>query len=129
MTTKIIQCIDCGCDVEIKQSDYRTKRCVEHNKEYKKKYQNKYQTEYYYKYRRAKASEDNRPRVYKKRNVGSLDEMEYCKNNWNSVSGCLNCIAPECLQEEDNDTMLPWENEGFYADDIKIDYYVPERSL
>jgi hypothetical protein len=55
-------------------------------------------------------------RKLKKNGREYTKETEYCKNNWNTVEGCLNCICVECIQEE-GDKMLPWEKEGFYEED------------
>lgn len=128
MEYKTIICIDCGCEVKVKKMDGRTKRCKEHQDKFRKEYQNNYQKDYFQLYRRKTAKESGRQRIYKRRYINSEEDIEYCKNNWYKVKGCLECKCEECIQPTDNDSYLPWENEGFYKDDEKIDYVV-ERSI
>ena len=129
--TKIIYCIDCGCEVRINKMNGRTKRCEKHQDEFNKQYQNNYQKEYFQLYRRVTAKEDRRQRTYKRRYIDSIEDVEYCKNNWNTVdgSGCRNCVLDDCIQPTSNDDFLPWENEGFYRDDERIEFYEPERTI
>jgi len=119
--TKTIICKDCNTEVVIKKLDGRTIRCKKCQDKFNHNYQNNYQKEYFQKYRRVKAQDDKRPRTYKRRYIDSLDDVEYCKQNWQTVEGCLNCKCKECLQPVDNDSFLPWEKEGFYRDDKKIE--------
>lgn len=129
MELKTIICIDCGCEVKVKKKDGRTKRCKEHQDKYNKKIQKEYQKDYHRKYvTGAQPKKQGQKRTYQQRSVQSLDDLEYCKNNWNKVSGCLNCICSDCIQQIENDTILPWENDGFYKDDEKIEYEI-ERSI
>ena len=129
MNTKIINCIDCGCDVVITKYDGRTKRCKEHQTKFYKENQRKYHKNYPRKNRPKRPESTTGKRTYIRQNISQTSDIEYCHSNWEKVDGCLNCICKECIQPEDYDKMLPWENEGFYTDDKTIDYYVPEREL
>jgi len=123
MPTKIILCADCGCEVIVTYKDGRTKRCKEHQKIRAKKLQEEWQDKHGHEYigHIPIPVQEGRKRTYLRRAVDSVQDIEYCKANWNSVKGCLNCIIKDCLQPTDNDSFLPWEDEGFYEDDIKID--------
>lgn len=129
--TIICQNENCGKEVIIKKNDFKTMYCPECNKQYKKEYHRIYNKNY-------KAignhKRENR-RHYTRTKLKNISKQfdineytEYCKNNWSTVEGCLNCICPECIQPDKSDDFLPWENEGFYEDDKKIDYTV-ERSI
>jgi hypothetical protein len=72
--------------------------------------------------------EKNGKRQYIRQNIKDTNDLEYCKNNWNKIDGCLNCQCRECIQPDDYDKFLPWENEGFYIDDERIEYEI-ERSI
>jgi hypothetical protein len=128
MGFKSIYCVDCGCEVIVKKMDGRTKRCKEHQDKFNKEYQNNYQKDYFQLYRRVLAKEDGRQRTYKRKYISSDEDIKYCKNNWDKIDGCLNCKCTECIQPTSNDDFLPWEQEGFYKDDERIDYKI-ERSI
>jgi hypothetical protein len=116
MKTKIIICKDCGCEMEVTSRTANRKRCNDCNKLYYKNYQKEYQRTYVWVHE--KRTKNTIKRTYSKRTTNSIDEVEYCKNNWNSIEGCLNCPCADCIQQIENDTLLPWENEGFYEEGI-----------
>ena len=116
MKTKTIICADCGTEVVVKKLNSRTKRCKKCQDKVNKDYQVSYHKEYL-----QGASfpvKEGRKRTYLRRGLDSIDDLEYCKNNFDKVEGCLTCVIAECLQLIDNDSFLPWEQEGFYEDHI-----------
>ena len=83
-----------------------------------------YQKEYQKEYRKLKKNTNKIKRSYtrtvlkNKPLIKNNDEyVEYCKNNWDKIKGCVNCLCPECLQPISNDSFLPWEQEGFYEEE------------
>ena len=111
MKTKTIICIGCSKEAVVKKSNSRTKRCKECQGKVNKEYQVSYHKEYL-----QGASfpvKEGRKRTYLSRGLDSIEDLEYCKNNFDKVGGCLNCIIAECLQPIDSDSFLPWEQEGF----------------
>jgi hypothetical protein len=113
-----IKCKDCPEEMVVPKTKANKKRCDKCNKIHSKTYQREYRKTYDKVYRGVLANKPVR-RKYLKKKAESIDEVEYCKQNWNSVEGCLNCPIKECLQPIDNDSFLPWEDEGFYEDDYE----------
>ena len=63
-------------------------------------------------------------RHYTRKGIGDEYYLNYCKNNFDKVDGCLNCICPDCLEPEKSDDFLPWESEGFNENKyIDVDLY------
>lgn len=121
---KTIICQRCGNKVEVKNR--RRKLCDTcqplNLDDYQKSYQKSYRE-----LRKIEPKTEGAKRTYirtklkNKAYIRKSDEYsEYCRLNFNTVSGCLNCIIPECIQETTNDTMLPWESEGFYEDEYNL---------
>jgi hypothetical protein len=120
---KTIICQRCGKRVEVKNRRRRLcDNCQPLNlDDYQKSYQKSYRE---LRKVNPKTDEVKRPYVRKvlknKPYIRKIDEYsEYCRLNWNTVEGCLNCIIPECIQETSNDSMLPWESEGFYESEYQ----------
>jgi hypothetical protein len=112
MEQKTIICIDCGCKVIVKKFDGRTKRCEEHQKEFYKNNQKLYHKTYVH----VPRDKDKKRYYIRKDNI--IDDIEYCRNNWDKIEGCLNCICEKCIQPDEYDKFLIWEKEDqFYEED------------
>lgn len=83
-----------------------------------------YQTAYQKAYKANGHHKKENKRHYMRNGVGELEYLNYCKNNFDKVDGCLNCICPDCLEPEKSDDFLPWEQEGFNENNyIETDLY------
>jgi hypothetical protein len=113
----------CTCGNEYVAKSIKSNLCPSCRKKSKHEYQTIYNRNYKQEGRHLNENKrsyrrtvlKNKPREY-------ADEfINYCRKNWDKIEGCLNCICPECIQQTENDTVLPWEDEGFYAKESNID--------
>ncbi len=112
----IIICEKCGVEVQARTT--RVRFCPEHKEEHDKEYMKKYNK----KYKSSGMHQREGRRKYTKRGLGKIKDAniytEYCKNNCDTVDGCLNCICPECIQPVNSDSFLRWEKEEqFFEND------------
>ena len=114
MELKEYPIVYCKCGKAIPKLGPRTEYCQEclkkHKKEYTKNYNNAYRSQKLH--LRTEGKRQYIKKKIKKYNKAGIYN-EYCRQNYNTVEGCLNCICPECIQPTDNDSFLIWEKEGF----------------
>ena len=114
-------CKRCGCSFEAES--VRKKYCDECKIITQREYHTKYNKTYNATRRfdeTVKKREYKRTTLKKKASKDQINSyLEYCKNNYDKVEGCLNCICSECIQSA-NDDYLIWEkDEGFYEENYR----------
>jgi len=101
------ECLRCSKDIT--GTHHKRLYCDECIPLKNKNYQGAYQKDY----RQSGSIYNENKRSYFRKGMNSLSDADYCKKNYNTISGCLECPVKTCLQPEGADEFLIWEQEGF----------------